>query len=263
MSHKKYWYDYLLLSNIYVGLIAILNVWLIATTFNISIPSYYYTFIFCSTLACYSFHRFIKYFSKESILTLPFPKYTKFILLLWAIIAFVLALVQICKFPKYAALYFAMACCCILYSLPYANTNLYKYFYRFSFFKPLILSLLWTFIIYVLTYFIFNNNLNYAVVLFIFNRWCFIFIVCLVFNYQVPYTKLQKWALISTAVIFITSCLGVFFLFSSGLAFSLLFPFLLLLTFVRYLIKPTNKYWYYFFLDGLVGLSAIIYYWLQ
>jgi 4-hydroxybenzoate polyprenyltransferase len=161
-----------------------------------------------------------------------------------------------------------------LYSAPKVPGPLFRHLKRVAVGKTAFLALAWTHIPYILPLLLSGRSWRAADYLIIFNRFYLIYAICILFDYRdreadraegirslvtaLPEPGIRRLYAGSLVAFFISGLLLPLFEVSLLETALLLLPGLLLCFCYRYSLRDRSDYFYYFALDGLMALSAVL-----
>lgn len=231
-------------------------------------------FVFFSTVCSYNFHWFLTPHSFAPSQRLQWDMYHKIYHLLLTAIGLTGAFILF-FFLKQHGFYIGVAVLItFLYSAPKISFPPFQWLKKAAIGKTIFLAIAWTYVTAVLPVVIAGNDWTQRAILFCCGQFFFIYAICILFDYRDREDdKADGIRSIITYfnergidILFFTSlCLFVvitFFLKRTGLAWLnislLILPAIILAVLYRHAKKNFSDYLYYFVLDGLTMLSALL-----
>ncbi len=262
--------------NIYISLCAVLMVIFTDRIFNLNSESGLYLFVFFATLTSYSFHWYLTPDVHSSSQRYIWVKNNKILLLVLFVLGVTGVMFFIYTLRDHLLVLFFMSALTFFYSASKIPFRPFIYLKRIIIGKTIYLAFVWTFVTVILPLILNGRNWDPHYTIFILNRFFLIFPVCLLFDYRDRDEDREQnikniVGIISLKAlrIFYYTCLLFFFIF----AFILLkinfspYPFIILvvpgfflLFSFGYSIKTKSDYWYYFYLDGLMMMSPVLFF---
>jgi len=262
-------------SNFFIAICTLLMTWETAQLLHFSFSLPYYGYVFCGTLCSYSFHWLIP-------IELPSASVTErqrwnhshrklgWILLLLS----ALASIYFSYFLlSHWHLLLASVAITFLYSTPKISRQIFKISRTFID-KTFYLAGAWVWVTSIMPLLLYDFTFNSTTIAFILFRFFLVYSICLLFDYKDKQSDLQNG--ISSLVILLSEklfwrwfyCCGFIALVLSIMfcilqwqplaIFSCVPPIILLGIGHFYKQKSLNDLWYYFVLDGLLCLSALL-----
>ena len=272
-------FDFIIFSNIFIALCALLMAMYTTRLFALNIPpSNFLFFLFFSTLASYSIHWYLTDETTEITAArtawLARNKTTHFAFFIISTIGSGVFLLQEWSYIKWILPAIFLT---VMYTAPKFPFKPFLALKKLIWGKTILLSLMWTYITSLLPFFIINAGWKESYFIFFLNRFTLIFPICILFDLRdkdfdkatgvkslvtlLPHPKIKKIFFLLTVINLLTiPLLAQFVNFSIADKFILLIP--TVLTFLLYSTasKTKNDYLFYFILDGLMALSPILYF---
>lgn len=271
--------DYFIFGNIFISFIAVSMYLFTVDLFSLSLPPVFIPFIFFSTIASYSLHWY---------LTPPFQNIrgkalwsvkNKSFLLYAFIISSIFTVIFLWLLTEYFLMLIPLAIITFLYSAPKINARPFTWLRGKYTAKTLSLTLVWLAVTAILPFAACHEAWSIEKILYIFNRFVLILPVCILFDYRDRASDAKEGiinlaTLLSKksvhAAVFIC-CLASFissaalsFYFNNMTALVLALPSVLLGAVFRIPMRTPpgilSDLWYYVFLDGIMALSAALYF---
>ena len=244
-------------------------------TFNTDPEINYLLFLFFATMTSYSFHWYL-----TPDVSGPSPRFdwvdkNKKILLFFFLISFSATLILIYLLKDHFFLITAAAILTFIYSAAKISKAPFIYLRKIIIGKTAYLAGIWTFVTTALPLIISHNEFNNLAMLFILNRFLLIYVICILFDYRdieedrkndvknligkFSEKNLRIFYFIFLGLFFITSLFIYIYGFSEIDLIILIIPGILLTFSFGHSINTRSDYWYYFYLDGLMMLSGVLY----
>jgi 4-hydroxybenzoate polyprenyltransferase len=267
-------FDYFLFSSLYISLCAVLMTWQSTRILHLSISGKYYWFVFFATICSYNFHWYLTpyaFHSKDRTRWSFEHKNAHLILYFTGMIGSAVFFYQIRD--HWFALLFATLLT-FLYSAPKIPLPFFRFFKQVAYGKTIFLATVWTYVTNILPVFMADQHFNHSMKWFAASRFFLIYGICILFDFRDRVD--DKEGGIRTMVNYFEEkgvdrlflfTMFAFFTFTSGLFLThipntsiliLLAPGIVLLSIYRYAKKNVSDYLYYFILDGLMVLSALL-----
>jgi 4-hydroxybenzoate polyprenyltransferase len=268
-------FDFFLFSSLYISLCAVLMTWQSGYLLHIAIPGDYYWFVFFATICSYNFHWYLTPFSKNSAERTQWSIQHKSAHLLFYFAGVIGSVIFFYKLRQHwFALFFATVLT-FLYSAPKIPIPVFKYFKQVAIGKTIFLTTVWTYVTTILPVFVAGElHFNHEMKWFSASRFFLIYAICLLFDYRDRDEDKEEGIrtfvnyfdeTIVTRLFILT--LVAFAVFTMALLFSnvpiltvfiILVPGVILFYISGEVKKSVSDYLYYFILDGLMMLSALL-----
>jgi 4-hydroxybenzoate polyprenyltransferase len=241
---------------------------------HLRISEDYYWFVFFATICSYNFHWYLTPYVLNSTKRTRWSFHHKNEHLLLYFAGVIGAAVFFIKLREHwFALLFATLLT-FLYSAPKIPLPFFRFFKQVAYGKTIFLATVWTYVTAILPVFIAGQHFNHEMKWFAASRFFLIYGICILFDFRDRADDKEEG--IRTMVNYFDEkgvdrlflfTLIAFFIFTSGLFLSglsfvnvliLLVPGIILFSIYRYAKKNVSDYFYYFFLDGLMMLSALL-----
>ena len=258
----------LLFSNLYISIIVIFSCNATARLFNFAINSDLIGLVSASTLCSYSLHWSLTYSENSQSERLIWTQENRKLLFFLAAIASSFAAVFAWKLIEFWAILLPLAALTFIYTAPKIPFRPFTFLRGKAVAKTLYLTIVWTIVTAILPILVAKQPWTTAMTIYAFNRFCFIFAICALFDYRdksddaLSGIKTGISRLSSSAFdrLFYTLMLLVFLSFG-GLTYYFIpisklsifgcTAFVLLFSYQKS--KDTNSdFWYYGVLDGLI-----------
>ncbi|HMQ70426.1 MAG TPA: hypothetical protein PKA90_15680 [Ignavibacteria bacterium] len=265
----------IIFGNIFISVCAVVMSLYTYYTFGTEPDAIYLLFIFFATLTSYSFHWYL-----TPDVSGPSPRFdwvdkNKKILFLLFLISISATSMLIYQLRDHFFILAVTAILTFIYSAAKIAEKPFVYLRKIIIGKTAYLALIWTFVTAVLPLVISRHDINYSEILFILNRFLLIYTICILFDYrdreEDRRNKVKNFVgqlSRKTLKNFYFFFLGLFFLSAVLMYFNgtgtldmiiILIPGILLLFTFEYSVNTISDYWYYFFLDGLMMMSGVLY----
>lgn len=271
--------DYFIFGCFFMAVIAVVMFLFTRSLFNLPVTLNFIPFIFFSTYASYSLHWYltpqIKTFSQRAAWSLSHKKF----LLAGFIVSVVGVIVSFIFVAEHYMLIIPLAAITFLYSAPKINSKPFTWLRGKYTAKTLSLTLVWLGVTVILPVAASGRAWGEEVLLFILNRFLLILPICILFDYR-DRAEDRAEGIINLATFMNEKIMGVVimacniaavvcaallsFYTTSMDVLIVMFPSLLLTVTYKISYKrfdnTSSDLWYYGYLDGLMALSAIIYF---
>jgi 4-hydroxybenzoate polyprenyltransferase len=258
----------------YISLCAVIMTWQSCHLLHLTISNDYYWFVFFATICSYNFHWYLTPQSKTSI---DRPKWSlrhKNAHLLFYFAGVIGSAIFFYTLRQHWFALFFATLLTFLYSAPKIPLPYFRFFKQVAIGKTIFLTTVWTYVTAILPVFIAGLHFNHQMKWFAASRFFLIYAICLLFDYRDRAEDKQEG--IRTFVnyfddqavdrLFIFSIIA-FIVFTIALLFSsvslftvliLIIPGLVLFLAYKTAKTSVSDYLFYFFLDGLMMLSALL-----
>lgn len=265
--------NFLLFSSVYVSLCAILLIWQTNTLLNLHpVNIDYYKFAFFSTICSYNFHWYLTPAEYSSSPRLQWGVRHKNLQLLFAIIGGIGAAIYFWDLKAYWLELSGAAFLTFLYSAPKIPIPPFTWLRKIAIGKTIFLTAVWVYVTNVLPIFLSGAHFTSQAILYIVHRFFMIYALCILFDYRDVesdkregirslITWLSKPELMRLYFFsLLISALFAFLVCRDIITFYLLTPIVITALLTKYTLNTRSDYYYYFVLDGLVMLSAVLHY---
>ena len=269
-------FDFFLFSSMYISLCAVIMTWQSGYLLRFHIPENYYGFVFFATVCSYNFHWYLTPPSDQATQRMLWSLQHKSTHLLFYFVGVIGSIIFFYKLREHwFALIFATFLT-FLYSAPKIPLPYFRFLKQVAIGKTIFLATVWTYVTAILPVFISGllHHFNHQMKWFAASRFFLIYAICIVFDYRDRSD--DKLEGIRTMVnyfdesgvnrLFVFSIIA-FFIFTLGLLFSgislipvliLMVPGVILLSVYSMAKNSISDHLYYFILDGLMMLSALL-----
>ncbi len=267
-------FDYFLFSSIYISLCAVIMTWQSSHLLHLTISKDYYWFVFFATICSYNFHWYLTPQSSHSAERTDWSlhhKNTHLIFYFAGVIGSVIFFYTLRQ--HWFALFFATLLT-FLYSAPKIPLPYFRFLKQVAIGKTIFLTTVWTYVTTILPVFIAGLHFNHETKWFAASRFFLIYGICILFDYRDRAedkkegirTMVNYFDETGVARLFVFSIIA-FIVFTISLLFSgvsilavltLVMPGIILFLIYHQVKDNNSDYLYYFVLDGLMMLSALL-----
>ncbi|HEX3080269.1 MAG TPA: hypothetical protein VHQ04_07385, partial [Puia sp.] len=269
-------FDYFLFSSFYMSLCAVLMTWQSGYLLHLNIPADYYWFVFFATLCSYNFHWYLTPVGHTASYRSAWSIEHKSMHLLLYFIGVVGSLVFFYKLREHWFALFFAAFLTFLYSAPKIPLPYFRFLKQVAIGKTIFLTTVWTYVTAILPVFVSGllHHYNHEMKWFAASRFFLIYAICIVFDYRdraddklegirtmVNYfdeTGVNRLFIFSIIAFFIFTTILLFSGMSSMTVLILMIPGIILFSIYNKAKYSVSDYLYYFVLDGLMMLSALL-----
>lgn len=235
---------------------------------------YFLAFVFFSTICSYSFHW---YLSSASLLLSPRMEWqhrNQNIHLILFVIGFVGSSVFFLYLVKHWFWLVLSAVITFLYSAPKIPNRHFRALRKIALGKTIFLALVWMYVTTILPVIISNASWQGDFYLFIISRFFMIYAICILFDYRdreddkaigirslITYLSekgIRNLFVFSLLVFFISTMCLLLYQYNILIVSALLIPGIITASLYNYARKNFSDLFYYFVLDGLMALSALL-----
>lgn len=234
----------------------------------------YMLFVFFSTLCSYNFHwRFTPASDSEMIRLKWMQRHKRMQSFMIAVGLAGAAWFSIYFIKSWAWFAFSIALT-FLYSAPKLPYRLFRSLKKIAVGKTIFLSFVWTYVTAALPILIAGGGWSMDRILFVISRFFLIYAICIIFDNRdrdrdkqegirsmvthFSEANVKRLFQVSVILFFISSCLLYFYAFTPATVIALLIPGAIVWSTYGVFAKNYSDYLYYFVLDGLMMLSALI-----
>ncbi|MEP7145601.1 MAG: hypothetical protein ABI792_01190, partial [bacterium] len=261
--------------NVFIAVCAVIMVIYTTYSFHLNIDFHFLYFVFFATLTSYSFHWYLTPDVQSTSERYIWVNNNKPLLLLLFIVGITGSLIFIYALRDHILLLLVVAFITFFYSANKIPLRPFQLLKKIILGKTIYLAMAWTLVTVVLPLAMNRMSPDQENILFSLNRFFLIYPICILFDYR---DREEDWKQnirnivgvlsIKSIRIFYYSCLIIFFFtgilllkdYYSVIQFCILvFPGILLLFSYNYSILTKSDYWYYFYLDGLMMLSGVLF----
>ncbi|HEU4554213.1 MAG TPA: UbiA family prenyltransferase [Chitinophaga sp.] len=267
-------FNFLLFSSIYISLCAVLMVWQTNTVLNLHYDYFTYNaFVFFSTICSYNFHWYLtpaEYSTSQRIL---WGARHRTMQLAFCAIGAIGALVFFWQLKQHWLPLAGAAMLTFLYSAPKLPYRLFVWLRTIAVGKTLFLTFVWTYVSTPLPVFIAGAPITPAAILLTLHRFFLIYAICILFDYRdvesdkkegirsliTILSDRQLFWIYYIALLMAALCALLLWPFTTPVAVAtLLVPVVVTGLLTRNARHNRSDYMYYFVLDGLMMLSALL-----
>jgi 4-hydroxybenzoate polyprenyltransferase len=268
-------FDFFLFSSFYIALCAVLMVYQVSYLFlNDTVPGVFFLFVFFATVCSYNFHWWLTTHSATGSERLKWAKKNKFLHLILYIIGLAGSAIFFFILRQYWFWIGIGAFVTFLYSAPKIPQKIFIGLRRVAIGKTIFLAFVWMYITTVLPFVIFGQHWQAGFTWFACSRFFLIYAICILFDYRDRQDD-KSDGIRSMITFFNERGINNLFAFSlilfagftamlyeSGVnlfeIIVLLIPGVIAAALYNYAKKHFSDYLYYFVLDGLMMLSAVL-----
>lgn len=269
-------FNFIIFSSVYVACCAILMIWQTNTLLHITeVSKPYYFFVFCATICSYNFHWYLTpadYSTSERILWGARYKALQLVLCGLGALGAAWGFWQLREhwWPLSGA-----AVLTFLYSAPKVPHPAFVWLRKIAIGKTVFLTAVWIYVTTVLPILIEKQAFSSTMIFLTLHRFFLVYAICMLFDYRdlesdkkegirslITYLDgpgLKK-LYIASLILAATFALALFPVDGWLLTFVLLTPVIVTILLTRYAIRNRSDHFYYFVLDGMVMLSALIHF---
>ena len=268
-------FNFFIYSNLFIAGCAVLMVnqsyqLLIHTT-----PDFYFlAFVFFSTICSYSFHWYLTFHSELPSSRIEWVQRNRNFHLAFFAIGFIGSGIFFLYLIKFWPWLVFGAIITFLYSAPKIPHKHFRALRKIALGKTIFLALVWTYVTTILPVIVSNSIWQADFYLFTASRFYLIYAICILFDYRdraddkakgirslITYlneTGIRNLFALSLFLFFVSTCLMLFYKYSPFTIFILLLPGIITASLYNYARKKISDILYYFILDGLMALSALL-----
>jgi len=232
----------------------------------------YYKFAFFSTICSYNFHWYLTPAAYSGSPRLQWGVRHKNLQLVFAIIGGIGAAIYFLNLKAYWLELSGAAFLTFLYSAPKIPLPPFTWLRKIAIGKTIFLAAVWVYVTNVLPIFLTGEHFTSQAVFYILHRFFIIYALCILFDHRdlesdkqegirSLITWLNKKGLMWLYFLSLLLSAGFAFLVSTNaVTFYLIIPIAITALLTKYTLHTKSDYYYYFVLDGLVMLSALLHY---
>lgn len=241
---------------------------------HLSISKDYYWFVFFATICSYNFHWYLTPQSETSADRTRWSLHHKNAHLIFYFAGVIGSIIFFYKLRQHWFALFFATLLTFLYSAPKIPLPYFRFLKQVAIGKTIFLSTVWTYVTAILPVFIAGQHFNHEMKWFAASRFFLIYCICILFDYRDRIddkedgirTMVNYFDEAGVNRLFVFSFIA-FVVFTIGLLFSgisllavliLIIPGIVLFSIYPQAKKSNSDYLYYFFLDGLMMLSALL-----
>jgi 4-hydroxybenzoate polyprenyltransferase len=248
--------------------------WQSSHLLHLTIARDYYWFVFFATICSYNFHWYLTPQSQNSAQRVNWSLHHKNAHLLFYFAGVIGSLIFFYKLRQHWFALFFATLLTFLYSAPKIPLPYFRFLKQVAIGKTIFLSAVWTYVTAILPVFIAGQHFNHEMKWFAASRFFLIYGICILFDYR-DRTDDKEEGLRTLVNYFDESGVNRLFVFSiiafivftisllfSGVSFLAVFiliiPGIILFSIYPQAKNSNSDYLYYFILDGLMMLSALL-----
>jgi 4-hydroxybenzoate polyprenyltransferase len=248
--------------------------WQSSHLLHLTISRDYYWFVFFATICSYNFHWYLTPQSKNSAERINWSLHHKNAHLLFYFAGVIGSVIFFYKLRQHWFALFFATLLTFLYSAPKIPLPYFRFLKQVAIGKTIFLSMVWTYVTAILPVFIAGQHFNHEMKWFAASRFFLIYSICILFDYRDRTDDKEEG--LRTLVnyfdesgvnrLFVFSIIA-FIVFTIGLLFSgvsflavliLIIPGIILFPIYPRAKNSNSDYLFYFILDGLMMLSALL-----
>jgi 4-hydroxybenzoate polyprenyltransferase len=248
--------------------------WQSSHLLHLAIACDYYWFVFFATICSYNFHWYLTPLSKNSVQRVNWSLHHKNAHLLFYFAGVIGSIIFFYKLRQHWFALFFATLLTFLYSAPKIPLPYFRFLKQVAIGKTIFLSAVWTYVTAIMPVFIAGQHFNHEMKWFAASRFFLIYGICILFDYRDRTDDKEEG--LRTLVnyfdesgvnrLFVFSIIA-FIVFTIGLLFSgvsflavliLIIPGIILFSIYPQAKNNNSDYLYYFILDGLMMLSALL-----
>jgi 1,4-dihydroxy-2-naphthoate octaprenyltransferase len=268
-------FNFFVYSNLFIAGCAIL---MVNQTYRLLIhtaPDFYFlSFVFFSTICSYSFHWYLTSHSEIASFRIEWVRQNRNLHLVLFVVGFIGSIIFFLYLIKYWPWLVFGAIITFLYSAPKIPDKHFRALRKIALGKTIFLALVWTYITTILPVIVSDNLWQPDFYLFTASRFFLIYAICILFDYRdraddkakgirslITYlneTGIRNLFAVSLFLFFVSTGLMLFYDYSLFTIFILLLPGIITASLYNHARKNLSDIFYYFILDGLMALSALL-----
>jgi 4-hydroxybenzoate polyprenyltransferase len=248
--------------------------WQSSYILHLAISEDYYCFVFFATICSYNFHWYLTPQTNSSAYRTQWSLHHKNVHLLFYFAGVIGSLIFFYKLRQHWFGLFFATLLTFLYSAPKVPLPYFRFLKQVAIGKTIFLTTVWTYVTAIMPVFLAKEHFNHEMKWFAASRFFLVYGICILFDYRDRADDKEEG--IRTMVnyfdetgvnrLFVFSIIACI-VFTVGLLFSgvtflpvliLLIPCIILFKIYPLAKKSTSDYLYYFILDGLMMLSALL-----
>ncbi|MBO9617679.1 MAG: hypothetical protein J7539_01480 [Niabella sp.] len=271
-------FDFIVFSNLFITFCAVAMCICTIASFNLGkLPANFVAFVSFSTLASYSIHWYLTNADIEITASrTDWLKQHKQIHALFFIVSAVGTGIYLLQLIDYWVYLLPAVGLTLLYSAPKFPHPVFKKLGKYILGKTFLLAAMWTYVTAVLPFFIVHASWEIPFYIYVINRFALLFAICILFDIRdrqfdkqtgvkslitiLPMKKIKILFTLFIALNFASSV--VLYIYSQEITTAIFLSLPALFTYFLYpfAIKSKNDYLFYFILDGLMALTAVLYF---
>lgn len=268
-------FSFFIYSNFFITCCAILMVWQTCDLLLKGSPDLNFIFFTgFSTICSYSFHWYLTFHSELPSSRIEWAQRNRNLHLVFFAIGFIGSGIFFLYLIKYWPWLLFGAIITFLYSAPKIPNKHFRALRKIALGKTIFLALVWTYVTTILPVIVSGNTWQADFYLFTASRFFLIYAICILFDYRdraddkakgirslITYlneTGIRNLFALSLLLFFVSTCCMLFYKYSLLTIFILVLPGIITASLYNYARKKFSDILYYFILDGLMALSALL-----
>ena len=248
--------------------------WQSSHLLHLTMSKDYYWFVFFATICSYNFHWYLTPQSKNSAVRTDWSFHHKNAHLIFYFGGVIGSVILFYKLREHWFALFFATLLTFFYSAPKIPLPYFRFLKQMSIAKTIFLTTVWTYVTAIMPVFIACQHFNHEMKWFAASRFFLIYAICILFDYRDRlddkeegiHTLINYFDEMGVNRIFVFSIIA-FIVFTIGLLFSgvsflnvmiLIIPGIILFSIYSLSKDSVSDYHYYFVLDGLMMLSALL-----
>ncbi|MBC9930083.1 UbiA family prenyltransferase [Chitinophaga qingshengii] len=267
-------FNFILFTSVFIALCALLMIWQTNELLALQYPQRtFYLFVFFSTICSYNFHWYLTPGSYSSSERLQWVDRYRDLMLILCGVGLAGALFYFWPLRSHWLVLSGGAILTFLYSAPKVPYKPFTWLRKIAVGKTLFLTGVWTYVTTLLPAFVANQGLSWPLVLFTLHRFLLVYAICILFDYRDIESDKREGIRSLITYLDYKSLNRLYYitLLFSALAAGLLQPYTTIPVIITLLVPVVitgmltrkaqhnpSDYLFYFSLDGLMALSALL-----
>ena len=268
-------FEFIIYSNLFIAACACLMVnQTCRLLLHTSAGLYFLGFVFFSTICSYSFHWYLTFHSELPSARIEWVQRNRNLHLVFLGIGFIGSGIFFLYLIKYWPWLVFGAIITFLYSAPKIPDKHFRALRKIALGKTIFLALVWTYVTTILPVIVSGNAWQVDFYFFTASRFFLIYAICILFDYRdreddkakgirslITYlneTGIRNLFALSLFLFFVSTCSMLFYKYNLLTIFILVLPGIITASLYNYARKKISDILYYFILDGLMALSALL-----
>lgn len=257
-------------TSVYVSVCAVLMVWQTNTLFNFrDINNDFYYFVFFATICSYNFHWYLTPADYSASERIGWSAENKTLQLTLVVAGGIGAAICFWPLRSHWLPLGGAAILTFLYSAPKVPHPAFMWLRKIAIGKTLFLTAVWTYVTALLPVFLTGEPLTASLICFTLHRFFLVYAICILFDYRdleadkkegirslITYLSKPNLIRLYYCSLFLSAIFA--FTFQWPVLLFLITPVLITALITRYTLQTRSDLFYYFVLDGMVMLSALI-----
>jgi 4-hydroxybenzoate polyprenyltransferase len=268
-------FSFFIYSNLFITFCAIAMVWQTCDLLLKALPDLNFIFFTgFSTICSYSFHWYLTFHSELPSARIEWVQRNRNLHFVFFAIGFIGSVIFFLYLIRYWPWLLFGAIITFLYSAPKIPNKHFRALRKIALGKTIFLALVWTYVTTILPVIISDSIWRPDFYLFTASRFFLIYAICILFDYRdkaddkakgirslITYlneTGIRNLFTLSLFLFFVSTCCMLFYKYSLLTIFILVLPGIITASLYNYARKIFSDTLYYFILDGLMALSALL-----